>query len=181
MSNPYESPQSPSAGIDYAVTARLAVMMFIQFFLWGSWYVTAPLYLDQIGFTPGGQIMDLLRRSDRRNHQPLLCRHDCRPAIRDGTRAGRDAPVGRCCDVLRRANDARRRPQSDHDQLAILCAHMLCYYPTLALTNSLAMQNIRNSEKEFSSDSRVWHDRLDRRRVDVDGVPMVAVRQVCST
>ena len=31
---------------------RLSVMMFIQFFVWGAWYVTAPLFLEKIGFTP---------------------------------------------------------------------------------------------------------------------------------
>ena len=30
---------------------RLSVMMFLQFFLWGSWYVAGPLYLGTIGFT----------------------------------------------------------------------------------------------------------------------------------
>ena len=27
--------------------------------------------------------------------------------------------------------------------------HMLCYYPTLALTNTIAMKNVENSEKQF--------------------------------
>ena len=44
--------QSEAPRVDPAVIGRLSAMMFIQFFAWGSWYVTAPLFLDTIGFTP---------------------------------------------------------------------------------------------------------------------------------
>ena len=30
---------------------QLSTMMFLQFFIWGAWYVTAPNYLSTIGFT----------------------------------------------------------------------------------------------------------------------------------
>src|SRR5687767_5130992 len=32
------------------IPLRLSIMMFLQFFLWGSWYVMAPLFLGKIGF-----------------------------------------------------------------------------------------------------------------------------------
>ena len=36
-----------------SVRIYLSVMMFLQFFIWGSWYVTAPNYLGTIGFNAG--------------------------------------------------------------------------------------------------------------------------------
>src|SRR3977135_2892144 len=33
-----------------SIRAKLSVMMFLEFFIWGAWYVTAPNYLGTIGF-----------------------------------------------------------------------------------------------------------------------------------
>ena len=32
------------------IRIQLSIMMLIQFFIWGAWYVTAPNYLGTIGF-----------------------------------------------------------------------------------------------------------------------------------
>ena len=39
----------------------------------------------------------------------------------------------------------------------ILLGYMLCYMPTLALTNSLSMHNIAEFRKAVSADSRFGH------------------------
>ena len=33
-----------------SIRIKLSIMMFLQFFVWGAWYVTAPNYLGTIGF-----------------------------------------------------------------------------------------------------------------------------------
>src|SRR5882762_562500 len=32
------------------IRIELSIMMFLEFFIWGAWYVTGPNYLSKIGF-----------------------------------------------------------------------------------------------------------------------------------
>lgn len=142
--NALENEQQP---IDTVVVARLAVMMFLQFFIWGAWYVTAPKFLTQIGF--GGA--------------------DFGWTYSVGPIAGMISPffVGMIADryfatervlalmhllgggIMIFATTMMNSSTSPAVINLLFFGHMLCFYPTLALTNSLAMQNLRNSEKEF--------------------------------
>ncbi len=131
-----------------AVSARLSAMMFLQFFIWGAWYVTAPIFLGDIGFTAGdfgwtysvGPIAGML--------SPLFV----------GMIADRFFSTERVLGVLHLAGAGIMYGAIQMMQAAapnpntinlMFFFYMLCYFPTLALTNSLALQNITDSEKQF--------------------------------
>ncbi len=127
---------------------RLSVMMFLQFFLWGSWYVTAPSFLGKIGFKGAdigwtysvGPIAGMI--------SPLFV----------GMVADRFFSAQRVLGVLHLlgaalmyyATTLMRVERPDPDAINwVFFGHMLCYFPTLALTNTLAMRNVQDSEKQF--------------------------------
>jgi nucleoside transporter len=133
---------------------RLSVMMFVQFFVWGSWYVTAPNYLGTIGFTAGdfgwtysvGPIASVI--------SPFFV----------GMIADRFFPAQRVLAALHilgglivlYATTLMKGATPSPDMInLVLFGHTLTYFPTLALTNTLAMKNMTDSEKEFPA-IRVW-------------------------
>ncbi|MBL9135918.1 MAG: MFS transporter [Verrucomicrobiales bacterium] len=127
---------------------QLSVMMFIQFFIWGSWYVTAPNYLGTIGFKAEdfgwtysvGPIAGMV--------SPFFV----------GMIADRFFAAQRVLAVMHLAGAALMfaattmmkgaAPSAGVINLAFF-GHMLAYFPTLALTNTLALRNITHPEKEF--------------------------------
>ncbi len=130
------------------VNVRLSIMMFLQFFIWGAWYVTAPRFLATIGFTPDdfgwtysvGPIAGII--------SPFIV----------GMIADRFFATERVLGVMHIlaagamfAATLLMDPSSANANLinGVFFVHMLCYFPTLSLTNSLAMHNMRDSEKEF--------------------------------
>lgn len=128
-------------------TAKLSVMMFLQFFIWGAWYVTAPNYLGTIGFTADdfswtysvGPIAGIL--------SPFFV----------GMIADRFFPAQRVLGVLHLFGGVMMfvaagvmKPETSPTMINwFFFGHMLCYYPTLALTNTIAMKNVENAEKQF--------------------------------
>lgn len=123
-------------------------MMFIQFFIWGSWYVTAPNYLGTIGFKAEdfgwtysvGPIAGML--------SPFFV----------GMIADRFFPAQRVLGIMHLLGAGLMfyatmlmrggTPSPGAINLAFF-GHMLTYYPTLALTNTLALRNMTDAQKEF--------------------------------
>jgi nucleoside transporter len=125
-----------------------SVMMFFQFFIWGAWYVTGPNYLSTIGFKAGdfawtysvGPIAGML--------SPFFV----------GMIADRFFAAQRVLGVLHLAGAGimlyattlMRGANPSPDLInVVFFGYMLTYFPTLALTNTLALRHMTNPEKEF--------------------------------
>jgi nucleoside transporter len=126
---------------------KLSIMMFLQFFIWGAWYVTAPNFLGTIGFGANdfgwtysvGPIAGMIT--------PLFV----------GMIADRFFPAQVVMGVMHLLGAAfmfLATGYMDGSASAttinwFFFGHMLSFYPTLALTNTIAMKNMTNSEKQF--------------------------------
>ena len=123
-------------------------MMFLQFFVWGAWYVTAPNYLGTIGFGAKdfgwtysvGPLAGII--------SPFFV----------GMIADRFFAAQRVMGVMHFAGGlimlaATALMKSDTPSPGMInwvfFGYMLTYYPTLALSNTLAMKNMSNPDKEF--------------------------------
>ena len=132
----------------WAVRFHLWAMMFLQFFIWGAWYVTAPNYLGTIGFDSGDIAWTYFVGPIAGMISPFFV----------GMVADRFFSAQRVLGVLHLAGAAimfgatqlmqSANPSPDLINLMFF-AYMLTYFPTLALTNTLAMKNIGDAEKEF--------------------------------
>lgn len=130
------------------VRIQLSAMMFLQFFVWGAWYVTAPNYLGTIGFSAAdfgwtysvGPLAGII--------SPFFV----------GMIADRFFAAQRVMGVMHFGGGilmlaATYLMQSEDPSPStinlVLFGYMLTYYPTLALSNTLAMKNMTNPDKEF--------------------------------
>ena len=128
------------------IKARLMVMMFLQFFIWGAWYATGGNYMKSQGMTdviylaymasPIGSIV-----------APFFL----------GMIADRLFPVQKVLGVMHvlsglfvfAAPFAAERIASTPLFLALLLLHMLCYMPTVGLAMATAFHLLPDKERQF--------------------------------
>jgi len=123
---------------------RLSIMMFIEFFIWGAWYVTVGNYMNANGMGEVifwaytvGPIAAII--------SPFFL----------GMVADRFFSTERVLGVMQIlagiAMFAAPAAGGINQWLfiVVLLFHMLCYMPTLGLTNTLAFHNITNQERQF--------------------------------
>ncbi|GIW93186.1 MAG: MFS transporter [Pirellulaceae bacterium] len=156
-----------------ATMFRLSVMMFLQFFVWGAWYVSmtgfindqqmtdvtgaaysvgpiaaiiAPFFLGMIAdrFFPSERVLGVLHLLGG----TILCLAPW------AARPFRLAPPPEGASLFFRIV-LHDLPAYVHPFILVLFAHMLCYMPTLGLTTSLSFHNLANQEEQFPL-VRVW-------------------------
>ena len=127
---------------------QLSVMMFVQFFIWGAWYVTAPNYLGTIGFTAKDFGLTFAVGPIAGMISPFFV----------GMIADRFFPAQRVFGVMHILGAAimffATTMMTAHNPSAfainmVIFGYQLTYFPTLALANTLAMKNTANPEKDF--------------------------------
>jgi nucleoside transporter len=129
--------------------AQLSVMMFLQFFIWGAWFVTLGTHLGSIGFT-GSQIgYTYLMNNIAAIVSPFFV----------GMIADRFFASQKVLGVLHLLGGFLMYLSSDITTVGALIGGLLLYnlsyMPTLALVNAVSFYQMESPDKQFPK-VRVW-------------------------
>jgi nucleoside transporter len=129
---------------------RLSVMMFLEFFIWGGWFVTMGSYLGATLAASGSQIgLAYATQSWGAIIAPFIF----------GLIADRYFNAERVLAVTHLVGGvlllAVARSATFSAFYPLLLVYMILYMPTLALVNAVAFRQLRDPSREFSN-IRVW-------------------------
>ena len=128
------------------VSQKLSVMMFLEFFIWGAWYVTVGNYIGAQGWENAGAVTG--------NVYTLMPIAALISPLFVGLVADRFFSTEKVLSVLFFLGGgimlALPTIADTPGKLTVLLfIYTLSYAPTLALTNSLAFHHVTNPEKQF--------------------------------
>ncbi len=128
----------------FSIRARLSAMMFLNYVIWGAWYVTLSTYLTNALHFTGTQAGAIFGTTALASMiSPFFV----------GLIADRYLPTERVLSALHfigaillwRVASA----QTFGAVYGLLLAYCLCYFPTIALTNSLTLQHVQDPGRDF--------------------------------
>src|SRR5262245_5724206 len=128
------------------VRLKLSIMMFLQYFVWGAWWVTVGTYLTQVHGFNAVQV-------------GLISGTTALAAVISpffvGMIADRFFATEKILAVLHIVGGGLMYLASAFTTFSLvyptLLAYTLCYMPTLALSNALSFHNMKDPAKEFPS------------------------------
>ena len=150
---------TPAVHASSTIRLRLSFMMFLEFFIWGGWFVTLGSFLPRTSPPRGVQIgMAYSTQSWGAILAPLVV----------GLIADRYFNAERVLGVLHLVGAAllfRLAGARDFSGFyGCLLTYMILFMPTLALVNSIAFRQLQGPVARVRQDPRLGHDRLDRSR-----------------
>ncbi len=135
-----------SQNLGTGIRLRLSAMMFLQFFVWGAWFVTMGTFLGQGLAASGSQIsLAYLTQSLGAILAPLII----------GLIADQFFSAQKILGVLHTAGAVLLWFAGDVADFGlffpIILGYMILYMPTLALVNSVSFRQMRDPERQFPS------------------------------
>lgn len=132
------------APLDPGIRLRLSVMMFLQYFVWGSWFVTLGTYLGKTLQFPGDRIGLAYGTANVAGMiAPFFV----------GMIADRFFATQRILAVLHLVGGGLLYWASLQTEFSVvygtLIGYFLCYMPTLALTNSISFAHMSDPGRQF--------------------------------
>ncbi|MBC7873797.1 MAG: MFS transporter [Ferruginibacter sp.] len=129
---------------------QLSLMMFLEYFIWGAWFVTLGTFLGQNLGASGAQIGDVFStQSWGAIIAPFIV----------GLIADRYINAEKILGILHIAGAGLMYMMYGSENISAFfpyaLGYMILYMPTIALSNSIAFNQLKNPEKQFSG-LRLW-------------------------
>jgi nucleoside transporter len=124
---------------------RLSIMMFLEYFIWGAWYVTVGTWLG-VGLKFDGKSIGLVAGTTALGAilSPLVT----------GAIADRYFPAQKILGALHLIGGvllfAVAKQHSFVPVYGLFLAYCVCYMPTLALTNAICFRHVQNVQEQFT-------------------------------
>ena len=136
--------------MDIKIRLRLSAMMFLEFFVWGGWFVTLGTYLaNNLNATGAQSAMVFATQSWGAIIAPFII----------GLVADRFFNAEKILGILHLAGAFLMYQLSNTTDFNLfypyVFGYMIAYMPTLALVNSVSFNQMKDPAKDFSS-IRVW-------------------------
>lgn len=134
----------------FTTRLQLSFMMFLEFFIWGAWFVTLGTFLfNNLGATGAETGAVFSTQSWGAIIAPFII----------GLIADRYFNAEKILAILHLAGAVLMYQMYNASEISVfypyVLAYMILYMPTLALVNSISFNQMKDPEKEFSS-IRVW-------------------------
>jgi nucleoside transporter len=132
------------------IRLKLSIMMFLEFFIWGAWFVTLGTYLGSNLRATGSETAAIFStQSWGAIIAPFII----------GLIADRYFNAEKILGILHLAGVFLMYQMYQSEEVGVfytyVLSYMILYMPTLALVNSVAFNQMKDPEKEFAN-IRVW-------------------------